>query len=116
MARIREDSRKWWVLVAMTGSLSMILLDQTVVSVALPSIQSDLDLTQTQLQWVVNAYLLAIAAFVAVGGRVCDMVNRVHVFIAGVVVFAVASALVGLAQGRPGSSPPAPSRASGRRS
>ncbi len=95
--RVTEANRKWWVLVAMTGSLSMILLDQTVVSVALPSIQRDLDLSQTQLQWVVNAYLLSIAALVAVGGRLSDMVDRVRVFLLGVVVFAVASALVGVA-------------------
>jgi EmrB/QacA subfamily drug resistance transporter len=82
---------------AMTGSLSMVLLDQTVVSVALPSIQRDLDLSQTELQWVVNAYLLAIAALVAVGGRLSDMVDRVKIFLLGVVVFAAASALVGLA-------------------
>lgn len=55
---ITAKNRKWWVLVAMTGSLSMILLDQIVVSVALPSIQDDLDLTQTQLQWVIGARAL----------------------------------------------------------
>ena len=95
---ITDANRKWWVLVAMTGSLSMILLDQTVVGVALPSIQDDLDLSQTQVQWVVNAYLLAIAALVAVGGRLADMFNPVRMFILGVVVFAVGSALTGLAQ------------------
>lgn len=96
--RLTDDNRRWWVLVAMTGSLSMILLDQTVVSVALPSIQRDLDLSQTEVQWIVNAYLLAIAALVAIGGRLCDMFDKVHVFLAGVIVFATASALVGLAQ------------------
>ncbi len=95
--RVSDANRSWWVLMAMTGSLSMILLDQTVVSVALPSIQGDLDLSQTELQWVVNAYLLAIAALVAVGGRLSDMVDRVKIFLLGVVVFAAASALVGLA-------------------
>jgi MFS family permease len=62
-------------------SLSMILLDQTVVSVALPSIQNDLDLAQTQLQWMIDAYLLAIAALVAVGGRLCDMFDRDRIFL-----------------------------------
>ena len=76
MALITEANRRWWILVAMTGSLSMILLDQTIVSVALPSIQRDLDLTQTEVQWVVNAYLLAIAALVAVGGRLFNHVQR----------------------------------------
>ena len=94
---VNDANRSWWVLAAMTGSLSMILLDQTVVSVALPSIQRDLDLSQTDLQWVVNAYLLAIASLVAVGGRLADMFNRVNVFLLGVAVFVVASALCGLA-------------------
>jgi EmrB/QacA subfamily drug resistance transporter len=91
-------TRRWWILAAMTGTLSMMMLDSTVVSVALPSIQADLDLSQTELQWVVNAYLLALAAFVAVAGRISDMFNRVHVMIAGVVLFVVFSAMCGLAQ------------------
>jgi MFS family permease len=81
----------------MTGTLSMMMLDSTVVSVALPSIQADLDLSQTELQWVVNAYLLALAAFVAVAGRISDMFNRVGVMIAGIAIFVVCSALCGLA-------------------
>ena len=92
-----EDARRWWVLVAMTGSLSMILLDATVVSVALPSIQRDLDLTQVQLQWVMNAYLLTLAALVAVAGRLTDMFNRVHLFTLGVIIFAGASATAAFA-------------------
>jgi EmrB/QacA subfamily drug resistance transporter len=99
VALIGEANRRWWVLVAMTGSLSMILLDQTIVSVALPSIQRDLDLTQTEVQWVVNAYLLAIAALVAVGGRLSTMFDPVRMFQLGVVVFAAGSAATGLADG-----------------
>ena len=57
-----ESRHRWLILAAMTGTLAMMMLDATVVSVALPSIQRDLDLTQTELQWVVNAYLLALAA------------------------------------------------------
>jgi MFS family permease len=57
-----ESRRRWLILAAMTGTLSMMMLDATVVSVALPSIQRELDLTQTELQWVVNAYLLSLAA------------------------------------------------------
>jgi EmrB/QacA subfamily drug resistance transporter len=91
-------SRRWWILAAMTGTLSMMMLDSTVVSVALPSIQADLDLTQTELQWVVNAYLLALAAFVAVAGRISDMFNRVQVMIAGIAIFVFFSAMCGLAQ------------------
>jgi EmrB/QacA subfamily drug resistance transporter len=93
-----SGARRWWILAAMTGTLSMMMLDSTVVSVALPSIQADLDLSQTQLQWVINAYLLSLAAFVAVAGRISDMFNRVGVMIAGVVIFVVCSALCGLAE------------------
>ncbi len=99
MPLITEQNRRWWILAAMTGSLSMILLDQTIVSVALPSIQRELDLTQTEVQWVVNGYLLAIAALVAVGGRLSTMFNAVRVFQIGVILFAVGSAGTGLADG-----------------
>jgi EmrB/QacA subfamily drug resistance transporter len=92
-----ESRHRWLILAAMTGTLAMMMLDATVVSVALPSIQRELDLTQTELQWVVNAYLLALAALVAVGGRLADMFNRVAVLIVGISLFALASAACGLA-------------------
>jgi MFS family permease len=82
----------------MTGALSMILLDQTVVSVALPTIQRDLGLSATALQWVVNAYLLSLAALVAVGGRLGDIFGQVRLFKIGAVIFVVASACCGFAQ------------------
>ena len=56
--RITAANRKWWILATMTGSLSMVLIDETVVGVALPTIQRELDMSQTELQWAVNAYLL----------------------------------------------------------
>ena len=88
--------RRWWVLIAMTGALSMILIDDTVVSVAMPSIQRDLHMSSTSLQWIMNAYLLTIAAFIAVAGRLSDGLGRVRVFLVGVVVFVVCSVLSGL--------------------
>jgi EmrB/QacA subfamily drug resistance transporter len=91
-------NRKWWILATMTGSLSMVLIDETVVSVALPTIQRDLDMSQTELQWVVNAYLLALAAFVAVGGRLGEIFGQGRVFKIGAVVFLVASAACGFAE------------------
>ncbi len=94
---VRAGRGKYLTLVAMTGALSMILIDETVVSVALPSIQRSLDLSGTSLQWVMNAYLLTIAALVAVAGRVSDNVGRVRTFLVGVTVFVVCSALAGLA-------------------
>jgi EmrB/QacA subfamily drug resistance transporter len=87
---------KYLTLVAMTGALSMILIDETVVSVALPSIQRDLDLSGTSLQWVMNAYLLTIAALIAVAGRLSDNFGRVRTFIIGVTIFVMCSALAGL--------------------
>ena len=96
--RITAANRKWWILATMTGSLSMVLIDETVVSVALPTIQRELDMSQTELQWVVNAYLLALAAFVAVGGRLAEMFGQGRVFKIGAVVFLVASAACGFAE------------------
>jgi EmrB/QacA subfamily drug resistance transporter len=91
-------SRKSWLtLAAMTASLSMILLDQTVVSVALPTMSRDLPLSTSGAQWVVNAYVLSMAAFVALGGKLGSKLGPVTTFRVGVVVFFVASALCGLA-------------------
>jgi EmrB/QacA subfamily drug resistance transporter len=76
----------------MTGSLSMIMLDQTVVSVALPSMARELPLTPHGQQWVVNAYVLAIAALVALGGKAADLLGRPRAFQIGVTLFFLASA------------------------
>jgi EmrB/QacA subfamily drug resistance transporter len=97
--RLTEENRRWWLLATMTGSLSMILIDQTVVSVALPTMQRDLDLSTTGLQWVINAYLLAIAVFVALGGKLGDLIGNDRIFRIGAIVFVSASALCGFAQG-----------------
>ncbi|HEX6312299.1 MAG TPA: MFS transporter [Acidimicrobiia bacterium] len=80
----------------MTGALSMILIDETVVSVALPSIQRSLDLSATALQWVMNGYLLVIAALVALAGRVSDNLGRTRTFLIGIVVFVGCSMIAGL--------------------
>jgi len=98
MPKITDANRKWWVLAAMTGSLSMIMIDQTVVSVALPRMQQDLGMTVTGAQWVVSAFLLSLASFMAVGGRLGDKLGRPRAFIAGVALFALASAVCGLAE------------------
>jgi MFS family permease len=98
MPRLSADNRKWWILATMTGSLSMILLDETVVGVALPTIQRDLHMTQNGLQWVVNAYLLALASCVAIGGRLSELLGQARMFRLGALVFVAASAACGLAQ------------------
>src|ERR1700754_2436771 len=92
-------ARRWWVLATMTGALSMIMIDQTVVSVALPTMQHDLGLSTAGVQWVVNAYLLVLAVLVALGGRVADLLGPERTFRAGTALFVIASALCGLAQG-----------------
>jgi len=81
----------------MTAAVSMTFLDETIVGVALPSMQRDLGLDDTQVQWVVNAYLLALASLVAVAGRLADIVNRMWLVSAAVVVFVAASVAAGLA-------------------
>ncbi|MCX4744632.1 MFS transporter [Kitasatospora sp. NBC_01287] len=87
----------WTTLVAMTGGLSMIMLDQTVVSVALPTMSRQLALSASGQQWVVNAYVLAMAATVALGGKLGSKLGPVTTFRVGVGLFFIASALCGLA-------------------
>jgi EmrB/QacA subfamily drug resistance transporter len=91
------STRRWWLLATMTGALSMIMIDQTVVSVALPTMQRELDLSAAGVQWVVNAYLLALAVLVALGGRLADLIGAERTFRFGATVFVLASALCGLA-------------------
>jgi EmrB/QacA subfamily drug resistance transporter len=102
LPRISDANRKWWILVAMTGSLSMILIDETVVGVALPTIQRDLDMSSAGLQWIVNAYLLALAALVAVGGRLGEMFGLARMFKLGAAIFVAASGAAGLADSETG--------------
>ena len=92
VGRGAPSSRRWLVLVAMTGSLSMIMLDQTVVAVALPSMARELPLSPHGQQWVLNAYVLAIATLVALGGRAADRLGRARAFRLGVALFFLASA------------------------
>ncbi|MDA0184031.1 MFS transporter [Solirubrobacter phytolaccae] len=96
---ITEANRRWWVLATMAGSLSMIMIDQTVVSVALPSMRRDLDLSPVGAQWVVNVYLLVLAMLVVIGGRLGDLVGPARTFRLGVALFVGASAFCALAVG-----------------
>src|SRR3954466_12489769 len=75
----------------------MVVLDATVVNVALPSIQQALDFSTADLQWIVNGYTLVFGGFLLLGGRASDLLGRQRLFIAGVVIFTVASAINGLA-------------------
>ncbi|HEY2536259.1 MAG TPA: MFS transporter [Solirubrobacteraceae bacterium] len=89
--------RKWWTLIAVCVATFMLLLDITVVNTALPSIRKDLNASFTDLQWVVDAYALTLAAFVLTSGSLADRVGRKRVFVVGVGVFTFASLLCGLA-------------------
>ncbi len=93
---MNATGNRWLVLMAMTGALSMILLDQTVVTVALPSMSRDLHLSAGGQQWVVNAYVLAMAALVALGGKLGDKFGGVTTFRIGVALFFLASMACGL--------------------
>jgi EmrB/QacA subfamily drug resistance transporter len=92
-----EDNRKWLTLAAVSVGLFMIMLDNTVVNVALPSIQRDLDADLSELQWIVTGYALTFAALMLVGGKVADAYGRRLIFVIGIAVFTIASLLCGLA-------------------
>jgi EmrB/QacA subfamily drug resistance transporter len=89
--------RKWWTLIVACAAIFMLLLDVTVVNVALPDIRNDLDSSFSDLQWVVDAYALTLAAFLLTGGAVSDLIGRKRLFALGVGLFTLASLLCGLA-------------------
>jgi EmrB/QacA subfamily drug resistance transporter len=89
--------RKWWTLLAVCLATFMLLLDVTIVNVALPSIQRDLSASLTSLQWVVDAYALTLAALLLTAGTLADRFGRRRLFMAGVTIFTVASLACGLA-------------------
>jgi EmrB/QacA subfamily drug resistance transporter len=90
-------ARRWWTLIAVSTATFMLLLDITVVNVALPSIREDLDASFTDLQWVVDAYAVALAALVLTAGSLADRLGRRRVFNAGLAIFTAASLLCALA-------------------
>src|SRR4051812_25145375 len=100
MNTTQTDRSRWIALVVLCVGMLMIVLDATVVNVALPAIQNDLGFTQANLAWVVNAYLIAFGGLLLLAGRLGDLVSRRGVFLAGLVVFTGASLLCGLAESR----------------
>src|SRR5271156_3009761 len=88
--------RKWWTLIAVCTATFMLLLDITVVNVALPDIQRSLHSSFSDLQWVVDAYALTLAAFLLTAGVLGDMFGRRWVFVVGLSVFSLSSLLCGL--------------------
>jgi EmrB/QacA subfamily drug resistance transporter len=87
---------RWIALLILCAGMLMIVLDATIVNVALPSIQHDLDFSQTGLAWVVNAYLVAFGGFLLLAGRLGDLLGRKRIFLAGMTLFTVASMVCGL--------------------
>ena len=94
-----EENRKWWTLGAVAFGLFMIMLDNTVVFVALSSIQSDLHISQSELEWVVSGYALTFAVLMLTGGKLADMLGRRRIFIVGLAIFTASSLACGLATG-----------------
>src|SRR4249919_1969719 len=92
------DRSRWIALVVLCVGMLMIVLDATIVNVALPSIQDDLGFSQSNLAWVVNAYLIAFGGLLLLAGRAGDLLGQRRVFLAGLTVFTAASLLCAIAQ------------------
>src|SRR5215471_7666495 len=96
-SRRLAERRRWFALIVVCLAQLMNTLDGTIVNVALPAIQADLGFSQANLTWVVNGYLITYGSFLLLAGRLGDLIGRKPVFIAGLVVFTLASAACGLA-------------------
>src|SRR5437773_8810426 len=96
--QMNDGNRRWWALGAMSFALFMIMLDNTVVNVALPSIQRSLHATTSSLEWTVQAYTLTFAVLLVTGGRLGDLFGRRRMFLFGVSVFAFSSFMIALSQ------------------
>ncbi|MER5504585.1 MFS transporter [Streptomyces sp. NPDC002766] len=94
------DNRRWWALVVIALAQLMVVLDMTIVNIALPSAQADLGMSDGNRQWVITAYTLAFGGLLLLGGRVADLVGRRNTFVVGLFGFAAASALGGAAAGQ----------------
>jgi EmrB/QacA subfamily drug resistance transporter len=94
---ISEEARKWWTLAAVAFGLFMIMLDNTVVNVALPSIAADLQADLSELEWIVTGYALTFASLMLTGGKLADLLGRRLIFVVGLVIFTLSSLACGLA-------------------
>src|SRR5438477_7506993 len=92
-----KRDRRWSALALIVTAQFMVILDVAIVNVALPSIKSDLNFSQTNLQWVISAYAIMFGGVLLLGGRLADLLGRRRLFIAGLALFAVSSLLCGLA-------------------
>jgi len=96
-----EENRRWWTLGALCFALFMIMLDNTVVNVALPAIKADLGISTAELEWTVTAYALTFATLLLTGGKLGDLVGRRLIFTIGLVVFTLSSLFCGLSSSAP---------------
>src|SRR3954470_13737037 len=94
----QTHERKWIALALLAAAQFVVVLDASIVNVALPSIGRALDFSQDNLSWVVNAYTLTFGGFLLLGGRLADLLGRRRMFVAGLIVFSLASLAGGLAQ------------------
>lgn len=94
---IGEGNRKWWILAAMGGSLGLVVLDETIVGVALPTIRQDLAMTPVASHWIVSAYLVVFTGLAAAAGKIGDMIDIKNFFVAGLIVFGLSSVACGFA-------------------
>src|SRR6187397_2734031 len=93
---LAPENRKWLTLASVSFGLFMIMLDNTIVNVALPSIQRDLGIPISELEWVVNGYALTFAVLMLTGGKLADMLGRRLMFVVGLAVFTASSLACGL--------------------
>ncbi|WP_199750326.1 MFS transporter [Streptomyces sp. NP10] len=93
------DPKRWWALAVIAAAQLMVILDGTIVNIALPSVQNGLGMSDASRQWVITAYSLAFGGLLLLGGRIADLVGRKRTFLIGLVGFAAASALGGAAEG-----------------
>ncbi|MGZ4384250.1 MAG: MFS transporter, partial [Gaiellaceae bacterium] len=96
---LAEENRKWLTLVAVAIGLFMIMLDNTIVNVALPSIRRGLGIGISELEWIVTAYALTFGTLLLTGGKLADLLGRRRIFIIGTVIFTASSLVCGLANG-----------------
>lgn len=99
MRFVNELNRKWWTLGAVAFGLFMIMLDNTVVNVAMPTIRRDLDIGLSELEWIITAYTLTFAAFILIGGKLADLLGRRRMFDVGLAIFTLSSLVCGLSDG-----------------
>src|SRR5436305_142333 len=92
------DRKRWLALYVLCAGVLMIVLDATIVNVALPSIKNDLGFSQSNLAWVVNAYLIAFGGLLLLSGRIGDLIGQRKIFLIGLTVFTIASLACAVAQ------------------